>query len=139
MALGQIGRMRGDLVGDHPVLDVLAVRQPEVLLGGDVAQHRGTGLGDDGRTDRRGDVVVGRRDVGGQRTQRVERGLLTQFLFQPHILDDLVHWDMARPLDHHLCAMGFGDLGELAQGAQLGELRGVVGISDRPWSQPVNE
>lgn len=35
--------------------------------------------------------------------------------------------------------MGFGDLGELAQGAQLGELRGVVGISDRPWSQPVTE
>ena len=27
MALGQIGGVRGDLVGDHPVLDVLAVGQ----------------------------------------------------------------------------------------------------------------
>ena len=60
MPLGQIGGVGGDLVGDHAVLDVLAVRQPEVLLGGDVAEHRGAGLGDDRRADRRRDVVVGR-------------------------------------------------------------------------------
>ncbi len=60
MPLGQVGGVRGDLVGDHAVLDVLAVGQPEVLLRGDVAQHRGAGLGDDRRADRRGDVVVGR-------------------------------------------------------------------------------
>ncbi len=56
--------------------------------------------------------------------------------FQPHILDDLVHWDMAQPLDHHLCAMGFGDLGELAQGAQLGELRASLASAIDPGRSP---
>ena len=137
--LGQIACVRRDLVGDHAVLDILAVRQPQVLLRGDVAQHRGPGLGDDRRPDRRGDVVVGRCDVGGQRAQGVERGLLAQFFFQPHVLDDLVHRDVSGALDHHLYAMGFRDLGQLAQGAQLGELRGVVGVGDRPGPQPVAE
>ena len=52
VSLGQIGGVRGDLVGDHAVLDVLAVRQAEMLLGCDVAQHRGAGLGDDRGADR---------------------------------------------------------------------------------------
>ena len=71
--------------------------------------------------------------------ERVERRLLAQLLFQPHVLDDLVHRDVARALDHHLHAMGFRDLGELAEGAQLGELRLVVGVGDRPGPQPVAE
>ena len=33
MALGEIGGMRRDLVGDDAVLDVVAVRQAEMLLG----------------------------------------------------------------------------------------------------------
>ena len=36
-----------------------------------------------------------------------------------------------------LHAMGFGDLGELAERAQLGELRFVVGVGDRSRAQPV--
>jgi hypothetical protein len=40
MALGEIGRMRRDLVGDDAVAHVLAVRQAEVLLRRDVAEHR---------------------------------------------------------------------------------------------------
>jgi len=139
MTLGQIGGMCGDLVGDHAVLDVLAVRQPEVLLGGDVAQHRGAGLGDDCSTDRTGDVVVAGGDVGGQRAQRVEGCLLAELLFQTHVLDDLVHRDVAGALDHHLHAMGFGDLGQLAEGAQFGELRLVVGVGDRSRPQPVTQ
>ena len=137
MSLGQIGGVRGDLVGDHAVLDVLAIRQAEVLLGRDVAQHRGAGLRDDRRADRRGDVVVGRGDVGGQRAQRVEGSLLAELLFQAHVLDDLVHRDVAGSLDHHLHAMGFGDLGQLTQRAQLGELGLVVGVGDRSRPQPV--
>lgn len=35
--------------------------------------------------------------------------------------------------------MGFGDLGQLAQGFQLGELRGIVGVGDRAGTQPVAE
>ncbi len=139
MTLGQIGCVRGDLIGDHAVLDVLAVGQAEVFLRRDVAQHRGAGLRDHRRADRRRDVVVRGRDVGGQRPERIEGRLLAQLLFQPHILDDLVHRDVARALDHHLHAMGFRDLRQLAERAQLRELRGVVGVGDRAGPQPVAE
>ena len=139
MLLGEVGGVRGDLVGDHPGLHVVPVRQAEVFLGRDVAEHRGAGLRDHGRADRGGDVVVGRRDVGGQRAEGVERRLLAQLLLEPHVLHDLVHRDVPGALDHHLHAMGFRDLGELAEGAQLGELGLVVGVRDGPGPQPVAE
>ncbi|SLD07736.1 Uncharacterised protein [Mycobacteroides abscessus subsp. massiliense] len=137
--LGEIGGVSGDLVGDHTVLDVLAIRQAQVLLGGDVAQHRGPGLGDDGRADCRGDVVIRRSDIGGQRAQGVERGLFAEFFLELHVLDDLVHRYVAGAFDHHLHTMGFRDLGELTEGAQLGELRLVVGVGDGSGAQAVAE
>jgi Thiazole biosynthesis protein ThiG len=81
-------------------------------------------------------VVVGRCDVGGQRAEGVERRLLAPLFFEPDVLDDLVHRDVAGALDHHLCAMGFRNLGELTQGAQFGELCRVVGVGDRPGRSP---
>ena len=42
MSLGQVGRMRGDLVRDDAVLDVNLVRQTEMLFRRHVTQHRGT-------------------------------------------------------------------------------------------------
>src|SRR5205823_331133 len=73
MALGEVGGMSGDLVGDDAVLHVLLVREAEVLLGGDVAEHRGAEPADHRRADCRGDVVVARRHVGRERPERVER------------------------------------------------------------------
>jgi hypothetical protein len=103
----------------------------------DVAQHRGAGLGDDRRADGAGDVVIARSDVGGQRAQGVERRLLAPLFFQPHIFGDLVHRDMPGAFDHQLHAMGFGHLCQLTQRGQLGELRFVVGVGDRPRPQPI--
>ena len=39
MAFGQIGGVRGDLVGDHAIFDVLLVRQTEMFFRRDVAKH----------------------------------------------------------------------------------------------------
>src|SRR5579883_880811 len=75
MALGEIGGVGGDLVGDHADLDVVAVGQAEMLLGRDVAEHRRAEPADHRGADARGDVVVARRDVGDERSQRVERRL----------------------------------------------------------------
>jgi hypothetical protein len=50
-----------------------------------------------------------------------------------------VYRDVAGAFDHHLYAMGFGDYGQLTERAQLGELGFVVGVGDRPGSQPVTE
>src|SRR5438093_1649605 len=63
MALGEVGGVSSDLVGDDTVLDVLAVGQAEMLLGRDVAEHRGAEPSDHRGADRGGDVVVARRDV----------------------------------------------------------------------------
>ena len=40
MAFGEVGGVRGDLVGDDAVFHVLLVWQAEVFLGRDVAEHR---------------------------------------------------------------------------------------------------
>lgn len=42
-------------------------------------------------------MVVSRCDVGGERPECVERGLLAQFFLEPDVLHDLVHGDVPRP------------------------------------------
>src|SRR3712207_7442671 len=54
----------------------------------------------------------------------------SQLLLQVDVLLDLVHGHVPGPLDHHLHAVLPGDVGELAQRPQLGELRLVVGVRD---------
>ena len=46
---------------------------------------------------------------------------------------------MAGAFDHHLHPSGFRDLRQLAERAQLGELRRVVGVGDRTGPQAVAE
>jgi hypothetical protein len=46
---------------------------------------------------------------------------------------------VAGALDHHLDVVLPGDLGELAQRLELGELRFVVGVGDAAGSQAVAE
>src|SRR5262245_36384052 len=56
MTFGQIGSVRGDLVGDHTVFNVLLVRQTEMFFRRDVAKHRRPVPADHCRADRAGDV-----------------------------------------------------------------------------------
>jgi hypothetical protein len=56
-----------------------------------------------------------------------------------HVLLDLVHRHVAGAFDHHLHVVLPGDLGQLAQRLQLGELRLVVGVGDRAGAQAVAE
>ena len=58
VTLGHVGGVGRDAVGDHPVLDVLAVRQAEVLLRRHVAQHGRAHRADVGGTDGAGDVII---------------------------------------------------------------------------------
>ena len=81
-------------------------------------------------------MVIARRDVGGQRPERVELRLAAGGELLVHIGLDLVHGHMAGPLDHHLTIPGPGDLGEFAQRLQFGELRLVIGIGDGTGRSP---
>ena len=135
--LGQVGGVRGDLVGDHPGLHVVLVRQAQVLLGRDVAEHRGAVAGDLGGADGGGDVVIARSDVGDQRAERVERGSVAQFLLALHVLAHQVEGDVPGAFDHDLHVVLPRAPGQLGQRVQLGELGGVVGIGNRTRAQPV--
>ena len=73
VALGQVGGVGGELVGDDADLHVVAVGQAEMLLGRDVAEHRRAVPADHRRADAAGDVVIARRDIGDERPERVER------------------------------------------------------------------
>jgi hypothetical protein len=139
VALGQVGGVRGQLVGDDAFLDVVLVRQTEVFLGRHVAEHGRAVPADHRRTDAAGDVVVARRDVGGQRAKRVERGFLAVFELQVHVLFDEVHRHVARAFDDGLHVVLPGDGGQLAQRLQFAELRFVVGVVDRAGTQAVAE
>src|SRR3546814_18991051 len=95
MTLGQVGRVRGDLVGHDPVAHVLAVGQAQVLLGRHVTEHGGAVPADHRRADRGGDVVVARRDVGVQRAEGVERRLAAFGPLLVHVFLDSLTWHVA--------------------------------------------
>ena len=85
----------------------------------------------------RGDVVIARRDIGGQRPQRIERRLVADLELPVHILLDLVHRHMAGAFDHHLHIVLLRDAVEFAQRVEFGELRGVIGVGGRAGAQAV--
>ena len=110
-----------------------------MLLRRHVTQHRAAEPADHGGADARGDVVVARRDVGGQRPKRIERRLAAFLELLVHVDLDLVQRHMAGAFDHHLAAFLPGDLREFAERLQFGELRAVVGVRDRAGTQAVAE
>ena len=137
MPFGEIRGMRGDLVGDHARLHVVAIRQAEVLLRRDVAQHRRAVPADHRGADRRRDVVVSGCDVGGQRAERVEGRFTAPIELLLHVLFDEVHGNVPRAFVHHLHVVLPGDPVQLTLGFQLGELRFVIGVRDRAGAKTV--
>ncbi|CDN45754.1 Putative uncharacterized protein [Paenibacillus sp. P22] len=139
MALGEIGGVGGDLVRNDAFLHILPVRQPQMLLGRHITEHRRAEPADHRRPDRACDMVVARRNVRRERTKRVEGSLVADRELTVHIFLDQMHRNMARTFDHDLHVMLPGNLGQLAERVQLRELRLVVGVRDRSRPQPVAE
>jgi len=88
------------------------------------------------RADAAGDVIVARRNVGGERPERVERRFAAPLALLGHVLFDHGHGHLARwpvrlaPFDHHLHAFGSRALGQFALHFEFAELRLVVRIRD---------
>ena len=100
-----------------------------------IAKHRGTVPSRESRADGRRDVIVARRDVGGQRPEHVEGRLEAGVALLLHVHLDLIHRDVSRPLDHHLHVVRPGPLGERTEDFQLGELRLIRRIGEAAWTQ----
>src|SRR5579884_1902666 len=137
VSFGQIGGVRRNFVGNDPVFDILLVRQAEMLFGRDVTEHRRAVPADHRRTDRTGDVIVPRRDVGNERPERVERRFFTDLELLVHVLFDEVHWNVSGAFDHDLHVVSPRNIRELAQRFELGELRRIVRIRGASRTQPV--
>mmetsp|Transcript_44052 Transcript_44052/g.82364 ORF Transcript_44052/g.82364 Transcript_44052/m.82364 type:complete len:541 (-) Transcript_44052:47-1669(-) len=137
MALRKIGRVGGDAVGNESSLHVLPVRQAQVLLGSDIAEHGSPHGPNVGSPNCAGDVVVARGDVRSQRSQGVERGLMAPFELLPHVLRNLVERYMAWPFIHHLDALGPGPLRQLTLDLKLAKLGFVIGILDAARTKAV--
>ena len=84
-------------------------------------------------------MVVARRGVGRQRSQRVERGAVAHGLLQLDVHAHRVEGHVARSLDHDLHVLGPRALGELAQGHQLAQLGRVVRVGQRAGAQTIAE
>jgi len=113
-AFGQVRAVGGDFVGDDAVAHVLFVGQAEVFFRGDVAEHGGAVPADVGGADGRGDVVVGRGDVGDQRAECIERCFKAVFQFFFHVDLDHLQGDVAGAFDHDLDVVVPGLFGEFA-------------------------
>ena len=104
-----------------------------------VAQEVGAGAGGDSAADGCGDVVVAHADIGHQRPEHIERGVVAQALLQFHVGGDLVERHVTRALDHDLDAGGPGALAQLAELNHLGGLGGVVGVVEAARAAGVAE
>ena len=136
---GDVCRVGRNLVSDQALADILGIGKTKVLFGGHVAEHGRAMPASHGSTDRRGDVVVTRSNVGDQGAEHIE-GCLAAFL---HLLFDveldLVEGDVARAFDHDLHVMLPGATGQFAKGLQLSQLGRVGGIVLTSRTQRISE
>src|SRR5581483_4314580 len=134
---GEVGRVGRDLVGDYTLLDILLLRQAQVLLGRDITKHGRAAPAGQRRADGAGDVVVARSYVGHKRAQDIEGGFFANIHLTLDVHVDLVHGNVPRTLDHDLRVLLPAALGQFTQHVELGELCGVAGIGDRTRPETV--
>src|SRR6266481_6481575 len=131
--------MGGDLVGDHSLTHVFGVGQSKMLFRRDVAEHVGSEPTDHRGSDRARDMVVTRGYISDERTERVERRLVADFLHPADGHLALIHGDVSGSFDHHLYVALPRPPGELAKCVELRELRTVAGVGDTSGAQAVAE
>ena len=139
MALGEVGGVRGDAIGDDAFFHILFVGQAEVFLGSDVAEHGAAKPANHGGANAAGDVVVTGRDVGRKGTQRVEGRFVAMLQLEVHVLFDEVHGDVAGAFDHDLDVVFPGDLRQFTERFEFGELGFVVRVRDCTGTKAVTE
>src|SRR5215217_3712003 len=134
-----VRRVRGDAVGDEPLLHFFGVREAQMLLGGHVAEHAGAVPTYNGGAYGARDVIIAGGDICYQGAKGVEGGLVADLLLHLHVLLELVEGYMAGTLYHDLHVLLPGTLGELAQGPKLGELGLIRGVGHAPRTEAVSQ
>ena len=73
-------------------------------------------------------MVITRRDVGDERTERIERSTVALLYLPVHILPDLLHGHMARSFDESLHVVLPSPLYQLTHRVELGKLGRIIGV-----------
>lgn len=131
--------MSSDLAGHDALLNVVYVRQAQVLSRCDVAQKISSAGSCDSSADSRGDVVVAGENISYQRSKNVEGSVVADPLLELHVCFDLVHSHVSGTLYHYLNIALPGTLGEVAQLDQLRDLTGVSCIVDTSGTESVTK
>ena len=131
--------MSGDLVRHAALLDVVFLRQSEVLFRSHVTQHAGTVVGGGRRSNAAGDVVVTWKDVGHQWPEHIKRSTVTKRPLQLHVVFDLVEGHVSRTFDHDLHALPPGALSEFAERFEFGQLRAVRRVGKPAGTKAVTD
>ena len=97
--------MRSDLCHPGSLDNVCDIRQGKMLAWRDHAEEVSTIEAGRRPSNGRDHVVVARRDIGDERPEQVERGMVGDLLDHPHIVAHLVKRHMSRPLDHPLYSL----------------------------------
>ena len=137
VALCKVSGMCRQLIGHNADLHIVTVGQAQMLLWRDIAEHRRAVPTDHRRANAAGDMVIARRNVGGERSKRVEWRFAAHLQLLGHILFNLVHRHMAGAFDHHLHIRFPRAVGQLAQRIELGKLRFVIGVGNRSGAQAI--
>ena len=116
------------LVGYHTCANVFLLWQGKVLLRSNIAEHGCTIPAYHRSTYGRGDVVIGGSYIGYKRAQCIERCSVTFLYLSLHVLLDLVHRHMTRPLDKRLYILCPGTLHQFAHRVEFGKLGCIIGI-----------
>src|SRR4030095_1143733 len=103
----------------------------------DVAKHGATVPADHRRANRAGDMIVPRRDVGGERAEGAEWSFVAPLELFLHVLLDQVHGNVARAFVHYLDVMRPRALSQLALRVKLCELGLIICISNTAWPQAI--
>ena len=77
MPFGNVGSMRGDLIRNDALFDIVSVRESKVLLGGDITKHRSSHPTNHGRANGGCDVIVTRSNIDGQGAKCIKRSFVT--------------------------------------------------------------
>ena len=97
----------------------------------DIAEHGASVPADHRRPDGRGDVIISRGDIRGQRSQGVKGRLVTPLQLLLHVFLNHMHGDMTRSLIHHLHSPLPRPLGQIPLCLELAKLCLIVGIGQR--------
>ena len=128
VSLCYVGGMGGNLICHHTGTHIVLVGQCKMLLWCYVAEHCSAIPAYHGSAYGTRDVVVGRCDVGYERTESVERCTMTLLYLAVHVGTNLLHWHMSRTLYKCLHVLLPSALHKFTHGVKLRKLCRVVGI-----------